>query len=117
VIARQAADASEGLKWELRRALDAVWDHYYPMGVDVAFEIGRILAAMNLPLDALRYYKESLRIAGAHHATFYNMGLCLYHLQQPREALRFMEKSLELKPGYPRAREWRNRLRAETGLT
>ena len=117
VIAREAAQATEGLKWELRRALDAVWENYYPMGVDVAFEIGRILAAMNLPLDALRYYKESLRVGGAHHATLYNMGLCLYHLQQPREALRFMEKSLALKPGYPRAREWRNRLRAETGLT
>ena len=117
VIAREAATATEGVRWELRRALEAVWEHYYPMGVDVAFEIGRILAAMSLPLDALRYYKESLRIAGAHHATFYNMGLCLYHLQQPQDALRFMEKSLELKPGYPRAREWRNRLRAELGLT
>jgi hypothetical protein len=115
VIAREAAQATEGVKWELRRALDAVWDNFYPMGVDVAFEIGRILAAMHLPLDALRYYKESLRIAGAHHATFYNMGLCLYHLQQPAEALRFMDRSLALKPDYPRAREWRNRLRAETG--
>jgi hypothetical protein len=115
VIAREAAKAGEGVKWELRRALDAVWDNFYPMGVDVAFEIGRILAAMHLPLDALRYYKESLRIAGAHHATFYNMGLCLYHLQQPAEALRFMERSLAVKPDYPRAREWRNRLRAELG--
>jgi tetratricopeptide (TPR) repeat protein len=115
VIAREAARATEGVKWELRRALDAVWDNFYPMGVDVAFEIGRILAAMHLPLDALRYYKESLRIAGAHHATFYNMGLCLYYLQQPAEALRFMERSLAIKPEYPRAREWRNRLRAEIG--
>ncbi|HVR71186.1 MAG TPA: tetratricopeptide repeat protein [Vicinamibacteria bacterium] len=115
VIAREATKAGEGVKWELRRALDAVWDNFYPMGVDVAFEIGRILAAMHVPLDALRYYKESLRIAGPHHATFYNMGLCLYYLQQPAEALRFMDRSLALKPDYARAREWRNRLRAETG--
>lgn len=116
VIARAAAEAREGVKWELRRALDAVWENFYPMGVDVAFEIGRILAAMQLPLDALRYYKESLRLAGAHHATLYNMGLCLYYLQQPAEALRFMERCLALKPDYARAREWRNRLRAETGV-
>lgn len=115
VIARQAAQASDGLKWELRRALDAVWENFYPMGVDLAFEIGRILAAMQLPLDALRYYKESLRLVGPHHATFYNMGLCLYFLQQPQEALRFMDRSLALKSDYPRAREWRNRLLAETG--
>jgi len=114
VIARAAADAGAGLRWELRRALDAVWDNFYPMGVDVAFEIGRILAAMQLPLDALRYYKESLRLAGPHHATLYNMGLCLYHLQQPAEALRFLERCLEIKPDYARAREWRNRIRAES---
>jgi tetratricopeptide (TPR) repeat protein len=114
VIARQAAQAGEGVKWELRRALDAVWENFYPMGVDLAFEIGRILAAMQLPLDALRYYKESLRLVGPHHATLYNMGLCLYFLQQPQEALRFMDRSLEAKPDYARAREWRNRLLAET---
>ena len=43
------------------------------------------------------------------------MGLCLYFLQQPQEALRFMDRSLEVKPDYARAREWRNRLLAETG--
>lgn len=43
------------------------------------------------------------------------MGLCLYYLQQPMEALRFMERCLAVKPDYARAREWRNRLRAETG--
>lgn len=115
VIAREAPKASEGVKWEVRRALEAVWENFYPMGVDLAFEIGRILAAMQLPLDALRYYRESLRLAGPHHATFYNMGLCLYYLQQPAEALKFMDRSLAVKPDYPRAREWRNRLRAETG--
>ena len=92
-----------------------MWDNFYPMGADVAFEIARILAALQLPLDALRYYKESLRLFGPHHATFYNMGICLYQLQQPQEALRFMDRSLALKPDYARAREWRNRLQAELG--
>lgn len=113
LIARVASSASDSLKWELRRALEAVWENFYPVKVDLPFEIARVLASMQLPLEALKYYKESLRLFGPHHATLFNMGLCLYFLQQPQEALRFMDRALQIKPDYGQAREWRNRLQAE----
>lgn len=112
-IAEQAKSAPDHLRQELVRALERCWEHWYPMSQDVPFEIGRIYGALERPVDALRFYDESLRLYKEHPATLFNAGLCRYRLQQPKEALALMERALRLKPDYAPAREWRLRIQGE----
>jgi len=112
-IAEQAKNAPDHLRQELVRAVEKCWEHYYPMSQDVPFEIGRIYGALERPVDALRFYDESLRLFKEHPATLFNAGLCHYRLQRPQEALSLMERALRLKPDYAPAREWRLRIQGE----
>ena len=112
-LAEQARSAPEPLRHELLRTLERCWEHFYPMDQDLPFELGRICAALDRPADALRFYVESLKRYHEHPATLFNVGLCLYRLQRPREALAFMERALGLNQGYAPAREWRVRIQAE----
>jgi hypothetical protein len=116
-LAEQAKSASETLRHELVRALEKCWEHFYPMDLDLPFELGRIYAALDRPTDALRFYLESLKRYHEHPATLFNVGLCLYRLQRPREALAFMERALGLNEGYAPAREWRVRIQGELAGT
>ena len=110
-----AGSAQDPLRLDLRRALERVAEHIYPMGRDVTFELGRIYSALSMPKLALHHYLESLRLFGDHHATLFNIGLCHYRLQQPQEALGWIERSLAKKPDFGSAREWRNRILGEMG--
>jgi tetratricopeptide (TPR) repeat protein len=112
-LARQADKMSDVMKLEVKRALERTWESFFPMSQDVAFEIANVFSSLNLRKDALRFYGESLKLNGPHHITLHNMGLCMYLLGQPEEALKFMDQSLEMKPDYGHARDWRNRIQAE----
>jgi tetratricopeptide (TPR) repeat protein len=83
------------------------------MGEDVPFELGRLSARLGQPLDALRYFVESLRRFGLSAAALFNAGLCLYALGEKREALRLMEKAVAVDPSASPAREWSARIRTE----
>ncbi len=109
-ITQQVREAGEPQRRELLRVLERCWEHFYPMGADLPFELGRIYGALDRPADALRFYTESLRLYKEHPATLFNVGLCLCRLQRPREALAFMERALALKEDYAPAREWRIKL-------
>ena len=113
LLAKLCPKATQPLKRDLLAALERVWESFYPMDRDLPFEIARVLMALERPMDALRFYKESRRLFGEHEATYFNTGLCLYRLQQRREALQMIERALVLKPGYGPAREWRNRIETE----
>jgi tetratricopeptide (TPR) repeat protein len=113
LLAKLARTATPPLKKDLLVAIGRVWESFYPMDRDLPFELGRVLSALERPMEALSFYKESLRLFGEHEATYYNAGLCLYRLQQRKEALEMLERSLARKPGYGPAREWRNRIEAE----
>ncbi|MGE5125581.1 MAG: tetratricopeptide repeat protein [Betaproteobacteria bacterium] len=112
-LAEQARSAPESQRLELLRALEKCWEHFYPMDLDLPFELGRIYAALERPTDALRFYLESLRLYKEHPATLFNAGLCLCRLQRPREALTLMERALALKADYAPAREWRVKIQEE----
>jgi tetratricopeptide (TPR) repeat protein len=112
-LAEQAKKAPEAVQRELVRVLEQAWDLFYPMDHDLPFEIGRVYSSLERPLDALRFYLESVKLYKEHPATLFNAGLCLYRLQRPREALALMERALVLEGGYGPAREWRIRLQNE----
>jgi tetratricopeptide (TPR) repeat protein len=112
-IIEKAKAAASPLRLDLLCALEQVEARYYPMDRDLPFEIGRILGALDRPLEALRRYLESLKLFGEHHATLFNAALCCYRLERPKEALDLLKRSLKLKPGYAPARDWRNRIEAE----
>lgn len=114
-LAEQAKTAPNAARKELVRALEMAWEQFYPMDQDLPFELGRIYAGLDRPVDALRFYLESIKLYQEHPASLFNAGLCLYRLQRPREALALMERALKLKEGYGPAREWRIRIQGELG--
>jgi tetratricopeptide (TPR) repeat protein len=112
-LADQAKKASVPARRELVQALQRAWDHFYPMDKDIPFELGRIYASLDRPLEALRFYLESVKLYKDHPVTLFNAGLCLYSLHRPQEALTLMERALELREGYAPAEEWRARIQSE----
>jgi tetratricopeptide (TPR) repeat protein len=112
-LADQAKKASASARRELVQALQQAWDHFYPMDKDLPFELGRIYAGLDRPLEALRFYLESVKLYKDHPVTLFNAGLCLYSLHRPQEALTLMERTLELREGYAPAEEWRVRIQSE----
>lgn len=113
-IIEQVGEAPPHLEREIRRALDKVWDNYFPIGerANLAHEIASILQAMDQEVDALRYYERSLELYGVHPSTLYNMGLCHYRLGNLERALELFDAALELNGEYGLAREWRIRAAA-----
>ncbi len=109
--------ASEKLRRDVRRDIREIYDRYYPLSKakDVAFEIGRLLMAMKDYRLAMPYFVDSLRDCGAHHVTHYNLGLCHNYAGDLSAALEAFSPSLEMKPDYVEAREWRNRVLQKLG--
>jgi tetratricopeptide (TPR) repeat protein len=112
-LAEQAAGLPGHLRRDLLREVERAWEEFFPMGEDVPFELGRLSARLGQPLEALRYFVESLRRFGVSAAALFNAGLCLYALGEKREALRLVEKAVAVDPSASRAREWGARIRAE----
>jgi tetratricopeptide (TPR) repeat protein len=112
-LTEHAKKAPDPVRRELGQALAQAWDHFYPMDHDLPFELGRIYGSLDRPVDALRFYLESVKLYKEHPATLFNAGLCLYRLQRPKEALALMERALSLEEGYGPAREWKIRLQSE----
>eukprot|EP00954_Amorphochlora_amoebiformis_P005749 453861-Amorphochlora_amoeboformis.AAC.1 len=104
--------ASEKIQQDVRKDIKEIYDCYYPLSKskDVAFEIGRLFMSMKDYKSAMKYFIDSLRDCGEHHVTHYNLGLCHNYVGDFASALKSFNKSLEIKPDYHEAREWRNRM-------
>mmetsp|Transcript_3042 Transcript_3042/g.4527 ORF Transcript_3042/g.4527 Transcript_3042/m.4527 type:complete len:565 (+) Transcript_3042:19-1713(+) len=104
--------ASEKIQQDVRRDIKEIYDCYYPLSKskDVAFEIGRLFMSMKDYKSAMQYFIDSLRDCGQHHVTHYNLGLCHNYVGDFSNALKSFNLSLEIKPDYHEAREWRNRM-------
>jgi|WetSurMetagenome_2_1015567.scaffolds.fasta_scaffold08538_3 hypothetical protein len=86
---------------ELKRALQQVWENYYPIGEeqDLPFEIGVLLYRAAWYKDALEMFAHSLRLQGPCSWTLYNMGLCHYMLGEQEAAQACMVEARRLDPG------------------
>ncbi|MGD9536666.1 MAG: tetratricopeptide repeat protein [Alphaproteobacteria bacterium] len=78
VLTRKAGKTNREVRADLARALDAVWERYYPMSEDepVAFTIGRVYYAMRRYDEARGYFERALGLEGDDAMTHYNIGLC-----------------------------------------
>ena len=112
-LLEQLAAAPPHLRRDLLRELDEAWARFFPMADDVPFELGRVAARLGQPLEALRFFAESLRRFGPSAPALFNAGLCLYGLRRAREALRLFEAARALAPGSAPCREWAQRVRSE----
>ena len=112
-IAEQCAAAPVGLRRDLLREMQRAAARFFPMSDDLAFELGRVAARLGRPLEALRFFVQSMRQFGTSPAALFNAALCLRALGERDEALRLLERALELEPSFAAAGEWRDRLRSE----
>lgn len=108
-----AASAPESTRYELGLMLERLWDHFYPFGRDLPFEVARVYLALGRPLEALRYNEISLRLFGEHAVTLCNMAMCHYQAENLDAALLCLDRSLGLDPEYSLAKAWRARVRGE----
>jgi hypothetical protein len=104
--------ANDAMKWEMLSALKQVWENFYPMQQDLAFDLAGFCLMMKEPRDALFYCNESLRLYGEHHLTHFRAGLALGLLGDMKPAIESMDKALALKPDHVAAREMKIRYEA-----
>jgi len=102
-------------------ALEAVWGQFYHIGEDedVPFELARIAYHLNVGYypRALEWYKESLRLFGAHYITYYNLALVKYGIKDYAEARRYLDLSTNISNEYEPAHELARELEeAEKGI-
>lgn len=108
-----AAAAPESVRYELGVMLERLWDHFYPFGRDLPFELARVYLALGRPIEALRFNEISLRLFGEHAVTLCNMAMCHYQAENLDAALLCLDRSLSLDPEYSLAKAWRARVRGE----
>ncbi len=116
VLAKRATEAPAWLQAELGETLERVWDEYFPMQRDLAFEIARILLAAKRPERALFFCRESLRLAGPHALTFLSAGYACALLGRDAEALAYLEQSLALDATSVASRNLRDQLERRLGI-
>lgn len=111
----------QGASWvgreDLRRAIDEIWDAYFPIGEtsemdDLAFGLGVLLYTIGDFDPALEFFQRSLVIAGVDPRTTLNVALCLNRLERSAETLEWLDRTLELDPINEQAQELRRSLLA-----
>ncbi|NET06956.1 MAG: tetratricopeptide repeat protein [Symploca sp. SIO2B6] len=97
--------ASESLKQELYRAIERIWETYYPIGEqkDLAFHLGRLLYKMKCYQEASLYLQYSLMLYGTNANTLYHLGMCHYRLGQLDEASKRFDQALAVDPSLEKA--------------
>lgn len=114
-LVKLAAQAPAWLQDDLADALEHVWEEYYPIQRDLAFELARIFVVLKRPQQAIRFCHESLRLHGPHFLTFLSIGYSCVLLGRDEEAVSWIDRSLGLKPDNPAATSLRDSLRTRLG--
>ncbi len=99
--------AGESLKATLMRSAHLVAKQFYylPYANDTYFDVGLFMHTVNEYKTALAYYQKSEQHFGPRFNSFYNLGLCHYHLSSWDEAELYFCKALELQAD-AKAKEW-----------
>jgi tetratricopeptide (TPR) repeat protein len=80
--------------------------YYMPKTECVLFEIGVFFHAAKNYEQAFNYYEKAHPFVGDQFGLFYNMALCLHHLQRNEEALNYFKKALALDAESKETQEW-----------
>jgi tetratricopeptide (TPR) repeat protein len=114
-IIKLAPQAPPWQQADLADALERVWDEYYPIQRDLAFELARIFVVLKRAEQAMRFGLESLRTHGPHYLTHLSIGYSCVLLGREAEAMSWIERSLELNPDNAAATSLLDGLRARRG--
>jgi tetratricopeptide (TPR) repeat protein len=97
--------APQSLLEEVRRTAMRVWEGHFPIREtrDLAFHLGVLLCEAGFYLDALALFHESMALYGSNASTFYNLGLCLFHLEDRQGALEALDQALADDPDFEAA--------------
>jgi hypothetical protein len=81
-------EISNAERWDVLRAVQRVWDTYYPLGEDqdIAFALGQLLFALAFYPEARFYFEMSLKIYGENVATLYNVAVCHANVGETAQA-------------------------------
>jgi tetratricopeptide (TPR) repeat protein len=104
--------ASEKVQRDIWHDVHHVYEYHFPLSSskDIAFEVARMCMTMRNYSTAIEFFHDSIRDCGAHHVTYYNLGLCYYYNKLMKRALECFNKSVALHPTYKEAREWVTKL-------
>jgi tetratricopeptide (TPR) repeat protein len=106
-IVKLAPKAPAWQQADLAEALERVWEEYYPIQRDLAFELSRMFVVLKRPEQAIRFCRESLRTHGPHYLTYLSIGYSCVLLGLEAEAVEWIDRSLELQPDNEAARSLR----------
>jgi tetratricopeptide (TPR) repeat protein len=80
--------------------------YYMPKSECILFEIGVFFHAVKNYKEAFSYYEKAHPFVGDQFGLFYNMALCLHHLDRQDESLTYFRKALELDSESKETAEW-----------
>lgn len=102
---------------DLRRTVELVWQHFFPIGeaADVAYHLAMLLINLGDYAEAEPLLQHSLRLHGPDPGTFYFMALCHYHQDQIEQALARIDQGLALAPDAAPLLELRGMLNPSSG--
>lgn len=98
-IRAQLPDASQKVQEELRQAIHAIWDHFYPIQPlegEFVMNLGVLLFEMKHYAEALALFQRSLVLTGENKTVYHNMAACYLALFNAEAARRCIEKIKEL---------------------
>lgn len=80
--------------------------YYMPKSECILFEIGVFFHAAKNYGKAFEYYEKAHPFVGDQFGLFYNMALCLHHLDRNEDAIVYFKKALALDPESKETQEW-----------
>lgn len=80
--------------------------YFVPGSNDVLFDIGVYFHELELYVDAIKYFKQSIQFFPDNYEVFFNLGYCHYELNEFDVARGYFERALLCDPGSHETKEW-----------
>jgi len=110
--------APEVIKNEFHRVLLKIWDNFFPIGepIDLALCVGLLFSAIQRFPDAVDFLKLSVKEHPTSAPAAFAMGVARRGTRDLRAAREWVDRALELEPGFSEARALRAMLADEISL-
>lgn len=99
-------------KDELVTAIFQVWENYFPIGEegDLSYCLGSLLVYLGYDREAITLFETSIEFYGEDAAINYEISVCYYNMQKFKKAMGYIEKSLQMDPGFTESLELKSRI-------
>ena len=104
---------------DLRFDVERVYAGFFPLQAshDVNFELARICMGMRDHAAAVDFFNQSNKIAGEHHVTWHNIGICLYFLNDHTASIYAFTRALSMNPSYGESSSWLSKVQQSQVLS